>query len=246
MLINNVYCIDNVEGMKQLEDNYIDLTITSPPYDNMRTYNGYSFNFKEVAQQLYRITKGTVVWVVGDQTKNGSESGTSFRQALYFMEIGFNLHDTMIYHKRAVGACGSRYSYQQAFEYMFILTKGKIKTFNPIKDLKPKRAGQIESYSKTRSTIQGYTKERVNKITPDSSKRQNVWTYDLKGKKSNHPAIFPEELVKDHILTWSNEKDLIFDPFLGSGTTCKIAKQLNRNFDISEEYIQYAKRSIND
>lgn len=96
---------DCVELMKEIPDDFIDLTVTSPPYDNLRDYNNemtWNFEkFKEVAKELFRITKpgGVVVWVVGDATIKGSETGTSFRQALFFKDCGFNLHDTMIYKK---------------------------------------------------------------------------------------------------------------------------------------------------
>ena len=149
--VRNENCLDT---MKLMEDNFIDLTVTSPPYDNLRTYNGYSFDFESIAKELYRVTKegGVVVWVVGDATVKGCETNTSFKQALFFKECGFNLHDTMIYHKEAVGACGSKNGYNQSFEYMFVFTKGKLKTFNPIKDLIPKNAGKPTRYAKTKSS----------------------------------------------------------------------------------------------
>jgi site-specific DNA-methyltransferase (adenine-specific) len=159
--------------MRTFPEGVIDLTVTSPPYDNLRTYKGYTFNFEEIAKELYRVTKdgGVVVWVVNDATIKGSETGTSFKQALYFKEIGFNLHDTMIYAKNAVGAAGSRYCYQQSFEYMLVLTKGKIKTFNPIKDLVPKNAGKPTRYTKNaKSNTEGYSTERYIKIAPKASK----------------------------------------------------------------------------
>jgi len=252
--LNKIYCMDNLQGMKELGKETVDLTVTSPPYDDMRNYKGYSFDFERVARGLYYVTKqgGTVVWVVGDGTKDGTETGTSFRQALYFKEIGFNLHDTMIYHKRAVGACGSPLCYNQAFEYMFVLTKGKIKTFNPIKDLVPERAGKPTKYTKdSKSNKDGYSLETVTKIAPNSSKRQNVWTYEIGygsgDDKTGHPAVFPESLVNDHILSRSNEGDLILDPFMGSGTTAKMAKLNNRNFigfEISQEYCDIANKRL--
>jgi len=236
--------------MGTMKNNCVDLTVTSPPYDNMRSYKGYSFAFENVACNLHRITKpgGVVVWVVGDATVKGCETGTSFKQALFFKEIGFNLHDTMIYHKRAVGACGSPNGYNQAFEYMFVLTKGKIKTFNPIKDLVPKRAGKPTKYTKnSKSTKEGYSSETHTKIAPMGSKRQNLWTYDIgyasKNDKTKHPAVFPEQLARDHILSWANEGDLVFDPMCGSGTTLKMAKVLNRKYlgvELSQEYADIA------
>ena len=149
--LNKIYNEDCLITMAKMPDNYIDLTVTSPPYDNLRNYNGYSFDFQSIAKELYRVTKsgGVVVWIVADATINGSETGTSFKQALYFKEIGFNLHDTMIWNKANFTAVGSlKTRYASVFEYMFILTKGKIKTFNPIKDrlnksAKRKRSGGV-------------------------------------------------------------------------------------------------------
>lgn len=246
--LNNFYIGESVDFMrKNIPDNYIDLTVTSPPYDNLRKYNGFIFDYQSMFKELYRVTKlgGVVVWVIGDATIKGSETGTSFKHALYAKEIGFNLHDTMIYAKNAVGACGSKYCYQQAFEYMFIFSKKKIKIFNPIKDLVPKKAGENVRYTKnSKSNVNGYSTETCVKVAPKASKRKNIWFYDIgysaHNDKSSHPAMFPEKLAQDHILSWSNECDIILDPMCGAGTTCKMAYLNNRNFlgiDISEEYI---------
>lgn len=246
--LNQFYIGEAVNFMKEnIPDNFVDLTVTSPPYDNLRTYKGFVFDYKSMGKELYRITKqgGVVVWIVGDATVKGSETGTSFKQVLYFKEIGFNLHDTMIYAKNAVGAAGSRYCYQQSFEYMFVLTKGKIKTFNPIKDLVPKNAGKPTKYTKNaKSNTEGYSTETHIKIAPKASKRKNVWYYNVgfasQDDKNSHPAVFPEQLAHDHIISWSNEGDIILDPMCGSGTACKMAWLNKRNFigiDISEEYI---------
>ena len=97
---------DCLEKMQDIQDSSIDLTVTSPPYDNLRSYNGNNalwgeHVWKAAIKDLYRVTKdgGVVVWVVGDATIKGSETGTSFKQALWAMECGFRLHDTMIYAK---------------------------------------------------------------------------------------------------------------------------------------------------
>lgn len=239
-------------------DNFIDLTITSPPYDNLREYKGYTFDFEKIAKELFRITKegGVVVWVVGDATIKGSETGTSFRQALYFKEIGFNLHDTMIYKKKNYLPLNHN-RYDPAFEYMFVLSKGKPKTFNPI--LIPcKYSGYKYNYA-TRSS--GSAKEKKGslrardeiKVTKTHKYKGNIWGYDVgkyKGSKDDiwdHPATFPEKLAEDHILSWSNEGDLVFDPMCGAGTTCKMAKLNNRNFigiEISKEYCEIANERI--
>ena len=247
MELNKIYNESNIETMAKMPDNFIDLTVTSPPYDGLRTYNGYSFPFEDIAKELFRVTKegGVVVWVVGDATVKGSESGTSFKQALYFKEIGFNLHDTMIFKKHSVGACGSNYAYWQAFEYMFILTKGKIKTVNRIKDVLNK------DFGKKRRKGKSHRSERDGIIIGEKSVRQNVWEYKT-GITANedineHPAVFPEQLANDHIISWSNENDLVYDPFMGSGTTAKMCILSNRNWigsELSSEYCNIIEERI--
>jgi len=238
---------DCLEEMKKLKDNSIDLTVTSPPYDNLRDYNGYTFDFEGIAEELYRVTKegGVVVWVVGDATIKGSETGTSFKQALYFKEIGFNLHDTMIWHKKnPVPLTHNRY--EQGFEYMFILSRGKPKTVNHIREIstciqtRTRRKSNKENGSAFRSREE-YTTTNPTKI------KTNVWNYTNANKKLNHPAIFPEQLAEDHILSWSNEGDTVLDPMCGSGTTLKMAKLNNRKFigiEISEDYCKIAEARI--
>lgn len=259
--LNRIYNMDCVEGMERLYKKYgecIDLTVTSPPYDNLRKYKGFTFDFESTAKGLYRITKdgGVVVWVVGDATVKGSETGTSFRQALYFKEIGFNLHDTMIYRCHKPPLTHNRY--EQGFEYMFIFTKGKPKTFNPI--LKRNkyfgennvRNGDWASGKDGSSMRQREGKGKVKEF----GLINNVWEYQTGGNKTTkdkiafqHPAIFPEKLAEDHILSWSNENDVVFDTFMGSGTTAKMALKNNRNFigfEISKEYIEIANKRIED
>jgi len=243
---------DCLEVMKSMDSNSIDLTVTSPPYDNLRTYNGYTFDFEGIAQELYRVTKdgGVVVWIVGDATIKGSETGTSFRQALYFMECGFNLHDTMIWNKPNFSN-PSKTRYHQIFEYMFIFSKGKNKTFNPIKDKKNKYLTCVGK--NTMRLANGELIEVKKNVGSEFGMRTNVWNMNTVGqemmcKRPPHPAMFPEKLAHDHIISWSNEGDTIFDCFLGSGTTGKMAKQLNRNFigiEISQEYLDIAKERIN-
>ena len=244
---------DCLELMKDISGGSVDMTVTSPPYDNLRTYNGnidqWSFEkFKLIAEELYRITKdgGVVVWVVGDATINGSETGTSFRQALYFMDCGFNLHDTMIYQKNGTGACGSNKCYWQTFEYMFVFSKGKIKTVNRLTTETTVKQGG------SRIKSNGETKKE-NRISDNEKKsvRSNVWVYNVgnanNDDKTGHPAVFPEQLAKDHIVSWSNEGDVVLDPFMGSGTTAKMAILNNRNFigfEISDEYCDIARKRI--
>ena len=237
-----------------MPDSFVDMVLTSPPYDNLRDYKGYSFPFEDIAKELYRVTKqgGIVVWVVGDATINGSESGTSFRQALYFKEIGFNLHDTMIYKKHNFSNPSST-RYHQIFEYMFVFSKGKLKTFNPIKDKKNIYAGSGPWGKNTFRKVDGGMGERpVNKIS-EYGMRTNVWEFMTGNTNGDdkealtHPAIFPERLAADHISTWSNEGDLIYDPFMGSGTTAKMAHLQKRNWigsEISSEYCELAQKRI--
>lgn len=249
MEINKIYNADCVEGMKNLPDNFIDLTVTSPPYDNLRTYNGFEWNFEATAKELYRITKqgGVVVWVVGDATIKGSETGTSFTQALHFKKIGFNLYDTMIWRKLNPSV-PTEGRYYNAFEYMFVLSKGKPKALNFICDKENKTFGSsYKSDSKMNPEIR--KRSDKSKEVGKYSRRHNVWDIAIGNNKTKHPAVFPEKLANDHILTWSNEGDLIFDPFSGSGTTAKMAVLNNRNFigfEISEKYCDIANKRIAD
>ena len=239
--------------MKMIEDNTIDLTVTSPPYDDLRKYKGFSFDFENVAKELYRTTKdgGIVVWVVGDATIKGSETGTSFRQALYFMDCGFNLHDTMIYKKKnPIPQNHNRY--EQCFEYMFVLSKGKPSTFNPIKE-PTKNFGKSFQWGNRKTVMDDSQCRRdrgddVRDVSKDKS-RQNIWEYSIGGGKTGHPAVFPEQLATDHILSWSNPSDVVFDPFMGSGTTGVVSKRMNRNFigiELDKSYFEIAKQRIND
>lgn len=255
--IYNEDCRDTMQRMKE-EDIKVDLVITSPPYNNLRTYNHsstWNFDiFKEIAKLLYDITAdgGIVVWVVGDATINGSETGTSFKQALYFMERGFKLHDTMLFEKNSSSfpakRTGNRYT--QIFEYMFVFSKGKPKTAHLICDKENKwknftNWGKNTNYNKNGELIQ----TNDIKPVPEFSPRNNIWKYTVgfNINEGKHPAVFPYQLVEDHILTWSNEGDLIFDPFTGSGTTASAALCNNRKFigsEIDKTYFDFIPNNI--
>jgi site-specific DNA-methyltransferase (adenine-specific) len=255
--INSIVCGDNVDLMSTFPKECIDLVVTSPPYDELRTYNGHSWDFEAVAQQLWRIIKpgGVVVWVVGDAMFEGSETGTSFRQALRFKEIGFRLHDTMIYAK---GSCQfpETVRYYQQMEYMFVLSKGRPIAINLIADKKNNYAGT--KVSGTERCKDGSLKQMcgvaVGRVYKDYGVRSNVWTYRIGCSHTSgehyahkHPAIFPEALARDHIRSWSNEGDIVLDPFSGSGTTAKVARLLGRKYiglEISEEYCEIARKRL--
>lgn len=258
--INNIYCGDCLEILKEIDNGSIDLTITSPPYDNLRDYKGYTFDFVGIAKELYRITKdgGVLVWVVGDATINGSESGTSFKQALYFKEIGFNLYDTMIYATKKAPLTHRRY--EQEFEYMFILSKDKPKTFNPIKVptiYSGNRADRPKTDKGSRSqNCSMRSREEMPRFVKDTKIKGNIWEYKTGGGHSSkdkiafeHPAIFPEQLAEDHILSWSSKGDLVLDPMCGSGTTLKMALKNDRNYigiEISPDYCRIAYNRIHN
>lgn len=256
-IIFNTNCIELMDDMIK-NNKTVDLTVTSPPYDNLRNYNKsstWNFDiFKAIADRLYKITSngGIVVWIVGDETINGGESLTSFRQALYFQEIGFKCHDTMIFEKNSSSfparRTGKRYT--QIFEYMFVFVKGKIKTGNLICDKPNKYAGCVNWGSNTQYNKNGeLIKAKDIKPVPDFSPRNNIWKYTV-GFNFNvgkHPAVFPYKLAEDHILSWSNEGDIVFDPFLGSGTTCAAALINNRKFigtEIDETYFSSIEENV--
>lgn len=254
-MINKIHNENCLHTMSKMDDQIIDLVITSPPYDNLRDYNGYSFDFEKIANELKRILKpgGVIVWVVGDATINGSETGTSFRQALYFKEIGLNLHDTMIYQKDSA-TFPEVNRYNSIFEYMFILSKGKPKTTNIIKDRLNKSFKDGCLIKGTDRQKNGTLKSRITKEMEQYGERHNIWKISSGYNKSTsdhiafqHPAIFPEELVRDHIVSWSNEMDLVYDPFMGSGTTAKMSHLLKRNWigsEISDQYVKIAQERL--
>jgi len=242
-----LYHGDNVQTMQQvIPDASIDLVVTSPPYDNLRTYGGHSWNFEGLAAELWRAIKpgGVVVWIVNDATVDGSETGTSFRQALHFKDIGFRLHDTMIYLKEQIQFPDS-VRYYNAFEFMFVLSKEQPKTVNLIADRENVSAGKI---------VQGNERRRDGSLTPrpcagnvcaDKGIRWNWWkvSHAQRGLETKHPATFPESLARDHILSWSNEGDIVLDPFAGSGTTLKMARLMGRHgigIEIHERYCKIA------
>lgn len=259
MTLNEIYCESNLDTMSRMPDCFVDLTVTSPPYDNLRQYNGYSFPFEDIAKELYRVTKdgGVVVWVVGDATKDGCESLTSFKQAIYFVEqCGFKLHDTMIYEKETLPLTHRRY--EQHFEYMFILVKGKLKTFNGLME-KSIHFGQNKVSAKNSASLNEKGSKQGGKLgkvmtIKEYKLRGNIWEYQTGGKGHSkdgiafkHPAIFPEKLAEDHILTWSNENDIVYDCFGGSGTTAKMAHKWKRKWilsEISSEYVNIAKKRL--
>lgn len=245
--LNKIYNESNIDTMHKMNSEIIDLVVTSPPYDNLRKYNGYSFDFEETAKEIYRVLKfgGVAVWVVSDSTIDGSESGTSFKQALYFKEIGFRLHDTMIYAKtNFIPLTHNRY--EQAFEYMFVFSKGKPTTFNGMKE---KTFGAGQKYNLKRkgycSTVKEGAQRRRDQdiITNEFKLRSNIFYYTLGGERVGHPAPFPEQLAADHIISWSNEGDLVYDPFGGSGTVAKMSHILNRNWILSEISLEYCEIS---
>ena len=246
---------DCLELMKNIPDGSVDLTVTSPPYDNLRTYNGnieqWNFDkFKDIAKELFRVTAdgGIVVWIVADATIKGSETGTSFRQALWFMDCGFNLHDTMIYAKANPMPCKSK-RYTPAFEYMFVFSKGQPKTFNPIME-DCKFAGKKSA--RTVIYADGTRKHYNKGFYKDTKVKRNVFEYNVgtgKGRGIKHPAVFPEQLANDHIVSWSNDGDTVLDCFMGSGTTGKMAVLNNRHFigiELDERYFNIAKKRIEE
>ena len=247
-IIYNENCI---ETLRRMPEEFIDMTLTSPPYDDLREYNGYHFPLEDIASLLFEKTKegGVVVWVVGDRTIDGNETLSSFRQALMFQSVGFNVHDTMIYAKNnpIPSDCGKRY--RQCFEYMFCFSKGRPKTFNPM--MQPIK--QEKAFKSFRITKVGRNDLAHDHVAPKERKVNNIFFYNVGTSSSKdkiafeHPAIFPEQLALDQISTWTNEGDLVYDCFMGSGTTAKAAYVLGRQWvgsEISDEYVAIAKTRL--
>ena len=259
MEINKIYNENCMDTMAKMPDGFIDSTITSPPYGNLRDYmGGFSFevcDFEDIAKELYRVTTpgGTAIWVVADETKDFCESLVSFEQAIYFCKVcGFNLLDTMIYHKSNYApAYPNLRRYASTFEYMFVFSKGRPKTFNPIQHEKATLSTK-QRIGKYRMRDGSFVVKNMVVDTGRTTKdAENVWTIcPTKSKDAgNHPAVSPEQLVRDHILSWTNKGELIYDPFMGSGTTGKMAVLSGRNFigsEISKDYCILAEKRIAD
>jgi site-specific DNA-methyltransferase (adenine-specific) len=252
--LNKIYNEDCLEGMKRIPDGSVDLTVTSPPYDNLRSYNGnidqWSFEkFQAIAKELYRVTDdgGVVVWVVADATIKGSETGSSFKQALYFKDCGFNLHDTMIYAKNnPIPQNHNRY--EQQFEYMFVFSKGKPNTFNPIK-VRTKTGGKEYSWKNANDYGSSSAKRKRDEVSVVKKEKNqyNIWFMSVASSKYTNSAPFPEQLANDHIISWSNEGDIVLDPFMGSGTTAVACINTNRNyigFELDKHYCDIANERI--
>lgn len=249
--LNTIYNSDCVTLMDSMEANSVDLTVTSPPYDELRDYNGYDFNIENIAKGLFKVTKkgGVVVWVVGDKIKNGNRTLTSFKQALLFQSVGFNVHDVMIYKKKNTPFMRTN-AYTNCYEFMFILSKGSPKTFNPLTVNTARHGYEMLPFNKGSDGIN----KKVLKELKTQKTKINIWEYatGLGGTTSDkiafkHPAVFPEKLAEDHILSWTNLGDVVFDPMCGSGTTCKMALKNNRFYigcDISKEYVEITEKRL--
>lgn len=250
---------DNVATLRTFPSASIDLVVTSPPYDTMRKYGGQSWDFPGVAEQLARVIKpgGVIVWNVNDETIDGGESGTSFRQALHFMDVcGLRLHDTMIWNKKGFRFPESN-RYHQIWEYMFVLSKGSPKTFNGIVDRPNVAGGQRMSTGYYRDDAGNVARQEGAEnrgILRDVGLRMNIWEIPSGGSAAasnaiayNHPAIFPKALPRDHILTWTNEGEIVLDPFSGSGTTAEMARNLGRRYiglEVNPEYVEISRKRM--
>ena len=254
-MLDTIICGDNCEVMRAMPSESIDLVVTSPPYDDLRTYGGHSWDFYGVAWNLKRLLKpgGVIVWVVNDKTQDGSETGSSADQAKHFRSIGLRQHDTMIYYKNGMSFPESN-RYYPVWEYMYIFSKGQPKTTNLIADRKTNHGGAKKTSRMERQPDGAIRRPEREFEVSEYSVRYNIWTIDAGYMKTtkdvsayDHPAIFPEALARDHIVTWSNEGDIVLDPFSGSGTTAKMAKHNGRRFigiEINPEYVEISKKRL--
>ncbi len=257
-MLNTIINGDCVPVMQGMRSSTVDMVLTSPPYDNLRLYGGHNFLVDGVICEIKRVLKpgGVVVWVVGDAVKAGSETATSFKHVIKFMNSGFLLHDTMIFEKNTSSfparKTGNRYT--QIFEYMFVFSHGKPKTAKLICDKENKWAGWTNWGKQTKRKKDVLVEVPDLKPVPKLSPRNNIWKYTVSGgfghkDKSayEHPATFPQKLAEDHISTWTEKGDVVLDPMCGSGTTCIAAKKLDRKYigiDINKNYTKLSERRL--
>lgn len=254
--LNTIYNENCIETLHRMPDEFLDMTLCSPPYDDLRMYKGYELPLDKIIPLLYQKTKpgGVVVWVIGDKTENGSESLSSFQHAISFVNLGgFKLHDTMLYVKNnpIPSDCGKRY--RQSFEYMFCFSKGSPKTFNPIMEPTKSAGKKIKAFRITQDGRGNVPDEDIGREIKAERKASNIFTYNVGTSSASdriafrHPAIFPEKLAEDQISTWTNASDVVYDCFMGSGTTAIASSKLRRNYvgsEISEEYVNVANERI--
>jgi len=252
---NTIICGDNVQELLKFPAECIDLVVTSPPYDELRDYGGHTWDFERLAYHLCRVLKpgGVIVWIVGDATVDGSETGTSFKQALFFKELGLRLHDTMIYHRQAANPSNVHGRYWQNFEFMFVLSKGSPKSINLLRDKPNTQRGMGGTTNRNRDGSMSPVRKCAPVKFDSMGYRSNIWHIAATGGSNmgegvgNHPAVFPESLARDHILSWSNEGDIVLDPFAGSFTTCRMAKNEGRQWigiEVSEEYCEIGRKRM--
>lgn len=248
---------DAATALKTLPNGCVHLGVTSCPYDDLRTYGKekVSWDFETIAKELYRVLcpGGVLCWNVNDQVVNGGETLTSCKQKIYFVEqCGFRVHDTMIYEKRNFSH-PEKVRYHQVFEYVYVLSKGAPRAFNPIKDKKNATAGCIGNLGVNTYTERDGTKSvREKKLTAEYGMRTNVWMGNTRGQEDmciplKHPAMMPKWLARDLILSWSNAGDIVIDPFMGSGTTIQQAEATGRSgigIEINPEYIRDFRQNL--
>jgi site-specific DNA-methyltransferase (adenine-specific) len=253
--LNKVYQQDCIVGMRKIPDGAIDLVVTSPPYDNLRDYNGYSVDLNETGKNIYRILKdgGVAVMVIQDQTKNFGKSLTSFRTIVDWCDnVGFKLFECVIYRKNGTEGAWWKNRFRVDHEYMPIFLKGeKPQYFN--KDslkVKSKHGGKIMTGFANRKT-NGETGKSITKAINEMKCRGTVWDYLMAGDKDpvkrKHPAPFPDKIPFDFINCFCPPNGIVLDPFVGSGSTVVGAKKLNRSFigfDISEEYCNLTRKRL--
>ena len=234
-----------------------DLILTSPPYGTMRDYGGHEFDWRVVADAIVPALApgGVLVWIVKDQTIDGSKSGESFRQALYFLDAGLRLHDVLIYRKAANSNPTPNRVFQDS-EFMFVFSNGAPRTANITKDVPSLWAGTTRGINGTGRSSKGNNPTSPGKrLIGPYKNRGTVWEYLVGYGHSapdfldahDHPAIFPLTLAKDHISMWTNPGDLVIDPMCGSGTTLRAAKDLNRRYigiDIHAPYVALAEQRL--
>jgi len=249
--VNKIICADNVSLLKTLPDECIDLVVTSPPYDELRDYNGYILDLHGLGEQLLRVLKdgGICVMVIQDSTKDFAKSLTSFRTIVDWCDnIGFRLFECNIYNRQGTEGAWWKQRFRVDHEYMPIFLKGKRPQYFDKENLKipSKHANKVMTGANIR-TKNGKTGSRKVKINPTKCPGTVMTFGNTCGGesklKSKHPAVFPNMLAYDMIECFCPPDGIVLDPFNGSGTTTLAAKSLGRNYigiDVSDEYNKIA------
>jgi site-specific DNA-methyltransferase (adenine-specific) len=264
-IYSNVILGDCLEMLKKIPDNHVDLIVTSPPYSDQRnsTYGGIKADkyvewFLPITAELLRVLKptGTFILNIKEKVSDGERHTYILELILEMRKQGWLWTEEFIWHKRNCYPGKWPNRFRDAWERLLQFNKDK--KFNmyqenvmvPVGDWAKTRLKNLSETDKTRDTSKvgsGFGKNISNWIGRDMAYPSNVLHLATESSNKKHSATFPKELPRWFIKLFTKPGDIVLDPFLGSGTTGVVAKEMARNsigIEILKEYYDIAKENI--